>query len=96
MHASILLFALPILSAAAQDLPCDVESDNCRAVINGSACFNKYLAGGGGNTRLVLSCLAGTEGSATPQQKVRSSISCSRPSAEAPSSLLRIYDLGNG
>ncbi|KAK6855866.1 hypothetical protein PG995_008017 [Apiospora arundinis] len=67
MRAFLLFIALPILSSAA-DLPCDVESDNCRAVINGSACFNKYLAGGG-NTRLVLSCLAGTEGSATPQQK---------------------------
>ncbi|KAK6834825.1 hypothetical protein PG987_009519 [Apiospora arundinis] len=67
MRTSLLFIALPILSSAA-DLPCDVESDNCRAVINGSACFNKYLAGGG-NTRLVLSCLAGTEGSATPQQK---------------------------
>ncbi|KAK8058523.1 hypothetical protein PG994_008971 [Apiospora phragmitis] len=69
MRTSLLLLALSFLSTAA-DLPCDVESDNCRAVINGSACFNKYLAGGGGNTRLVLSCLTGTEGSATPQQKI--------------------------
>ncbi|KAF7536272.1 hypothetical protein G7054_g4696 [Neopestalotiopsis clavispora] len=65
-------FTLLLLgSALAADLPCDVESDSCRAVINGSACFNKFMAGGNGNKNSMLSCLTGTEGSATPQQKVR-------------------------
>ncbi|KAI1855939.1 hypothetical protein JX265_012022 [Neoarthrinium moseri] len=50
------------------DGPCDVMSDSCRAVINASACFNEFMAGGNKNS--MLNCLAGTEGSATPQQKV--------------------------
>jgi hypothetical protein len=67
MHISLSLIAafLPVILAAG---PCDVESDNCRAVINGSACFNEFLAQG--NKASILNCLAGTDGAATPTVKV--------------------------
>lgn len=56
-------------SSAIADGPCDVESDDCRAVINASACFNEFISGGNKNS--ILNCLAGTEGDATPTAKVR-------------------------
>lgn len=58
-----------LASLVLADGPCDVESDNCRAVINASACFNEFMSGG--NTNSILNCLAGTEGDATPTAKVR-------------------------
>jgi hypothetical protein len=66
IYFSLIAIFLPIILA---DGPCVVDSDNCRAVINASACFNKFL--GQGNKANVLSCLAGTEGDATPTVKVR-------------------------
>lgn len=69
MRISFSLLAVFIASALA-DGPCDVESDNCRAVINASACFNKYMAGGNPNKANVLSCLKGTDGTDTETQKV--------------------------
>lgn len=65
------LFAVFIHSALAAG-PCDADSDNCRAVINGSACFNEFMASGNKNS--MLNCLAGTDGAATPQQKVREGV----------------------
>lgn len=60
---------LIFISSALSDGPCDVNSDSCRSVINGSACFNEFLSFG--NKDQVLNCLAGTDGTATPQQKVK-------------------------
>ncbi|KAG8158141.1 hypothetical protein KVR01_011902 [Diaporthe batatas] len=69
IQASILLV---FISSALADGPCDVNSDSCRSVINASACFNKFLSFG--NKDQVLSCLTGTDGTATNQQKVNSLI----------------------
>lgn len=60
---------LVFISSALADGPCDVNSDSCRSVINASACFNEFLSFG--NKNQVLNCLTGTDGTATPQQKVR-------------------------
>lgn len=68
MRIVLSLLAVFATSALA-DGPCDVESDNCRAVINASACFNEFISGGNKNS--ILNCLAGTEGNATPTEKVR-------------------------
>lgn len=68
MRVFLGVFAILVSSVLAADLPCDVQSDNCRAVINGSACFNEFMSAG--NVNSILNCLAGTEGSATPKQKV--------------------------
>lgn len=62
------LLAIFVASALA-DGPCDAESDNCRAVINASACFNKYMASA--TKANILSCLKGTDGTDTETQKVR-------------------------
>jgi len=70
MHASLSLVAMFVTSALAQSLPCDVDNDNCRAVMDSTACFNEYMAGNG-NKNSVLNCLVGTDGSATPAGKVR-------------------------
>ncbi|KAK0119691.1 hypothetical protein ONS95_011127 [Cadophora gregata] len=63
---SLTLFTLVTSSTFAA--VCEVKSDNCRAVINASACFNKYMTGT--NVNNILSCLTGTEGTATNKEKV--------------------------
>ncbi|CAG8979616.1 hypothetical protein HYALB_00012593 [Hymenoscyphus albidus] len=76
MRISFSILAIFVASALA-DGPCDVESDNCRAVINASACFNKYMAGG--NKANILSCLKGTDGAATETQKMCACTGCVAP-----------------
>ncbi|KAH6646244.1 hypothetical protein BKA67DRAFT_97096 [Truncatella angustata] len=77
MHISLYLFSLLFCSVLA-DGPCDVMSDSCRSVINASACFNEFLAGGG-NKDPVLNCLVGTDGSDTPEQKMCACTGCLGP-----------------
>lgn len=59
---------LTLFTSLAFAAVCEVNSDNCRAVINASACFNKYMTGT--NVNNILSCLTGTEGAATNKEKV--------------------------
>ncbi|KAL2070815.1 hypothetical protein VTL71DRAFT_13841 [Oculimacula yallundae] len=70
--ALITLFTTTIFAAT-----CDVNSDNCRAVINASACFNKYMTGS--NVNNILSCLTGTEGAATNKVKMCACTGCVAP-----------------
>jgi hypothetical protein len=65
MRISAAVFAIFVSSALAAG-PCDPDSDSCRAVINASACFNEFM----GNKNSILGCLTGTEGSASPKDKV--------------------------
>lgn len=82
------IFVSTIFAAPAPSGPsdtCDVNSDNCRAVINASACFNEFMSGGSGNKNSVLNCLAGTDGAATPTQKVElPDIQCDNAQANNP------------
>ncbi|TVY84839.1 hypothetical protein LSUE1_G000587 [Lachnellula suecica] len=76
MRISVTLFTIFLSSVFAAALPCDVESDNCRAVINASACFNEYMSG---SASTVLNCLAGTDGAATPKVKMCACTGCVAP-----------------
>lgn len=68
MYPSFSILSTLLFITVAFSLPCDVESDACRAVINASACFNEFMSGSNKNS--VLNCLTGTEGAQTPTQKV--------------------------
>ncbi|KUJ18628.1 uncharacterized protein LY89DRAFT_732181 [Mollisia scopiformis] len=76
MRFSLGVFAVFIIPALA-DGPCDVNSDSCRAVINASACFNEFMSGG--NKASILNCLAGTDGAASPKDKMCACTGCVAP-----------------
>ncbi|KAG4442374.1 hypothetical protein IFR05_002152 [Cadophora sp. M221] len=75
ISSSLALFTLFTSSAFAA--VCEVNSDNCRAVINASACFNKYMTGT--NVNNILGCLTGTEGAATNKEKMCTCTGCVAP-----------------
>jgi len=68
MHIPFSLTLLTLFTSSTFAAVCEVNSDNCRAVINASSCFNKYMTGT--NVNNILSCLTGTEGTATNKEKV--------------------------
>lgn len=80
MRVSFGFVAIFITSALAADLPCDVDAENCRAVMDATACFNEYMSGGNKNT--IMNCLVGTDGAGTPKEKV-SNIFVTPPSQKA-------------
>ncbi|KAH7355109.1 hypothetical protein BKA65DRAFT_535397 [Rhexocercosporidium sp. MPI-PUGE-AT-0058] len=77
MRISFTLALLTLFTSSTFGAVCEVNSDNCRAVINASACFNKYMTGG--NVNNILSCLTGTEGTATNKQKMCACTACVAP-----------------
>ncbi|KAG4422005.1 hypothetical protein IFR04_004864 [Cadophora malorum] len=77
MHILFSLTLLTLFTSSTFAAVCEVNSDNCRAVINASACFNKYMTGT--NVNNILSCLTGTEGTATNKEKMCSCTACVAP-----------------
>ncbi|PVH82170.1 hypothetical protein DL98DRAFT_586847 [Cadophora sp. DSE1049] len=77
MRLPFSLTLLAIFTSSAFAAVCEVNTDNCRAVINASACFNKYMTGT--NVNNILSCLTGTEGTATNKEKMCSCTGCVAP-----------------
>jgi len=60
--------ASPLSTTVAAGI-CDVSTDGCRAVMDGTACFNEVGAGSGSKASM-LACLTGTDGTGTTTQKV--------------------------
>ncbi|KAH6671871.1 hypothetical protein B0J14DRAFT_82349 [Halenospora varia] len=67
----------PLSTLAVDAGPCAVNTDACRAVINASACFNEFMSGGNKNS--ILNCLAGTDGTQTPTEKMCACTGCVAP-----------------
>lgn len=70
----VAIFISCALSAPTADVPtagvCNVDSEGCRAVMDGTACFNEVGAASGAKASM-LNCVTGTDGASTPTQKVR-------------------------
>jgi hypothetical protein len=105
MRISLGVLAIFASCALAATTPvCDPNSDACRAVMDGTACFNENNASTG-SKNAILACLTGTDGAGTPTQKVRAN--CHTPDenmnaakfidgrcAEGHAALLRFRRLG--
>jgi hypothetical protein len=78
MHAvsALLLLLLPLVFGQDENLPqgpCDLTTDECVEVIDGSACYNSAIQAG--NLTALMSCYPGGEKQVLPPE--RASLGCS-------------------